>query len=1755
MDSDFFEYVINDLICGYFREFHVEAGRRYYIVIEHDEYRAKFMSALKAAAVPCTVSGIYPSGTQSEDPYDTYQLELGRDYPAVLIGNDCDATEDYLTTMRNAVGVPGSRYANYCLLFVLANSSLSSIVTTCQNLQGVGAPLSADYIISKIRGKANESLPNDKEVVFLKVHLEEIARSIEDGVCSLFEFRHALAVLNKGSLKEHFADLEFFRDDSIYENLFSLSDADMQERVLENHRLFRQIGNILNDDDDTDKARTIGRILDDKLAKKLVDNDGWARTDWKAIQDSIERRNAPNKPEIKDISVWSETQKLPIAISQKAGRTKRHILVYGDSAVQDLTLQVRFNRKLKRDEVATPAFLQGDRLVMPLTHGSVLMTQAGGYEFVLRVIPCSERVFHDIESDFTLNKAGDIVVKVASDTDKITFGSGETVREWPDHRKGADADSVIRWENGIRIDVSLLADDEQDTLDLSLLFGLTEIPVQLKLNSSAALIAMAPADTHPFTSYWAETSAEGNAFGRIYDGEKLRVSRKRWRWYLENEKRFIDTGLPYLECTTTYVPGGEDPQREWLETPKLSLPESVENALTAIYAYFRQKNAAGPRYTTPSLISPDEELTALYEEYSRAVLDVLRKLPSTETRMLTPEEYNMTHLGVLKDHGDSRIYLSPFHPLMVVYQAEFWAQVSGDTPLSPEHLSLIRRQLTPSYLIPYLQLNDRVMRPVADERLSYVSAWCGYEESTERPQVHINAMTKKAVTDKMQEFIKHFPYLFQNVDCPIIIGAIGFEDDSEIVKGVIRFIVDEYRQRQVVQRIELHEYVGNLTKETFFEKLNRLNTTDAIMRELAAHGYTLKGTELSEQQLVHFFFTRVAFYKHRLDDEKPDISYCHVAFYRMLTTHTHVPLPHEVARSEMALNGLISATSTQYINQAYYIGFGTKGNELKQGKIYSMAAALNTLYANERIHGHSAYSLSVGMAKCYRFNQDDELLNNIYDKANWVTFINPEVDINFFYHQKLYIVHYTDQGSINAKYDSITVTKHIRQYENILHKSYAEYVPDAALFPVFNERMMNYFNCLNGSWMLSLVNKTEVQIREKMSIVAATIALSHFLHRVAEVIWVPISLEEVLRVTGAIRLPMDHIFSKKSLGASGTYSDDLLMMGLHLLPGGELRLYFYPVEVKCTRNNTAMVDRGGEQVSHTYQLFRQHLLEDEGFILRVYRTFFASVFLSNAEKLAANGLMSREDYEVIEGCRYRLLNSQYSIGLDLPRDNGDIGKAAVISFHNGDVPDISTVLVEGVPVCEIHFSEKACYRFVAEPESAQLRCLDSAEIEESAAASAAEMENEVVHGVEAPQKVTQETGARPVPAAEEKKKQPEPESRAASPQSPSPAADAETIRILLGHEMSGNHSIVFEPANTRMVSHPNMGIIGTMGTGKTQFARSFIAQLSKESCRNVGATPIGVLIFDYKGDYKDKDFLEATGGEAYKYNFPFNPLKLIIMEEDEGMNLPAITADRISDAFTKAYALGPKQKSLIKQTIIATYEDAGITRDPKTWHKPAPTMAQVIEKYFSLYDANDKSYALFDKLNDYAIFTENNEQCVSLFEWLDRVRVIDLTRYPDETKKVIVSLILDLFYAEMCRMGASRQQNGYRELRAMIMVDEAHQFLKKDFSSLRRIISEGRMFGVGMILSTQNIGDFKSAEEDYSQFILSWVIHHVNSISRAELSGIFGANDPYADTYSTLINKAGLFESVCKIGNRVESMKDFPFFRLVEEDARFKNNS
>src|SRR5690606_33429355 len=60
-------------------------------------------------------------------------------------------------------------------------------------------------------------------------------------------------------------------------------------------------------------------------------------------------------------------------------------------------------------------------------------------------------------------------------------------------------------------------------------------------------------------------------------------------------------------------------------------------------------------------------------------------------------------------------------------------------------------------------------------------------------------------------------------------------------------------------------------------------------------------------------------------------------------------------------------------------------------------------------------------------------LNLLYQDSQWITYIDPKVDLDFFKENKdLVIIHYSDQYSNSSGYDAITVSRKTNEYEFIV---------------------------------------------------------------------------------------------------------------------------------------------------------------------------------------------------------------------------------------------------------------------------------------------------------------------------------------------------------------------------------------------------------------------------------------------------------------------------------------------------------------------------------------------------------------------------------------------------------------------------------------------------------------------------------------------------------------------------------------------------
>ena len=349
--------------------------------------------------------------------------------------------------------------------------------------------------------------------------------------------------------------------------------------------------------------------------------------------------------------------------------------------------------------------------------------------------------------------------------------------------------------------------------------------------------------------------------------------------------------------------------------------------------------------------------------------------------------------------------------------------------------------------------------------------------------------------------------------------------------------------------------------------------------------------------------------------------------------------------------------------------------------------------------------------------------------------------------------------------------------------------------------------------------------------------------------------------------------------------------------------------------------------------------------------------ITSAEKLNLYHVCDEENWvNVIDSdLRRKLLNEEYEISNSFEHS---IGKAAVISFKKGVT--FNDIRIED-EVMVIEMSEEEGINFITKSVKEIRELVDGVPIAGSKPSKPDESTNTTQPskniGLDDEEKLTPpeivtdepETVIKPVQVVNDPIESYIPEDK----------NEERNMEILFGINEKNNKEVYWYIQMIRIkYSILNTGIIGTMGTGKTQFTKSMVTQIYRESKYNVDGKDVGILIFDYKGDYnKSKtDFIKATNANVYElYHLPFNPLSVIKAANSKPM-LPLHTANSLKVTLAKAFGLGIKQETLLRDLIMEAYEKRGIVKNnADTWDKPAPTLKDVYDIYVNREDLKEDS--------------------------------------------------------------------------------------------------------------------------------------------------------------------------------------------------------
>ncbi|MCF1464050.1 ATP-binding protein [Agrobacterium vitis] len=385
--------------------------------------------------------------------------------------------------------------------------------------------------------------------------------------------------------------------------------------------------------------------------------------------------------------------------------------------------------------------------------------------------------------------------------------------------------------------------------------------------------------------------------------------------------------------------------------------------------------------------------------------------------------------------------------------------------------------------------------------------------------------------------------------------------------------------------------------------------------------------------------------------------------------------------------------------------------------------------------------------------------------------------------------------------------------------------------------------------------------------------------------------------------------------------------------------------------------------------------------------------------------------------------------------------------------------------------------------------------------------------------------------------------RADIAQEGTPPQSATGLVVDVGATVDGfsSRQLSLNVSDTRL-NQLNMGVVGDLGTGKTQLLKSIITQINDGEEANRGIRP-RFLIFDYKNDYSSKDFVAATGAKVVR---PHRlPLNLFDTRTIGDVSTPWFDRFRFfADVLAKIYpGIGPVQRDKLKRAVRESYERA-----------PAgspPTLRDVHAAYSDILDGkSDSPMAIIDDLIDMEIFEADEARTVPFDTFLDGVVVVSLSALgqDDHSKNMLVAVMLNMFYENMLRTPKRPFLGTDPQLRAIdsyLLVDEADNIMRYEFDVLRKLLLQGREFGTGVILASQYLRHFKAGATDYREPLLTWFIHKVPNVTAAELSalGLTANAGEVAERVKTLANHRCLYKSFDVQG---EIIRGYPFFELMK---------
>lgn len=325
------------------------------------------------------------------------------------------------------------------------------------------------------------------------------------------------------------------------------------------------------------------------------------------------------------------------------------------------------------------------------------------------------------------------------------------------------------------------------------------------------------------------------------------------------------------------------------------------------------------------------------------------------------------------------------------------------------------------------------------------------------------------------------------------------------------------------------------------------------------------------------------------------------------------------------------------------------------------------------------------------------------------------------------------------------------------------------------------------------------------------------------------------------------------------------------------------------------------------------------------------------------------------------------------------------------------------------------------------------------------------------------------------------------------------MTLNLGTDKSNGEALDFEINNGFRHSNSHIGIVGKPGVGKTQLMLKLLSEIRERS-----ELQTHFIAFDYKGDIaENREFVSEVKARIFRSaeeRIPVNPFILDDYTESQIM----ISAREKAESFG---SISPRFGMVQTQYLTSAIHEAYKARQASSCHYPdfAEVQACLEKAYSTDGKGPDTLTQILKDLSNFQLFWKHGEDSTPWDSLLDKTLIIDLHKLP-VLKELVVYLIIERLYKEIAAMPDSNVSNGIRELRTIVVIDEAHNYLGQRNIFLQKLIREGRSKGVAVFFASQSPNDYDQKYFDFKELLELLIVFQCDGVSPSVIQDLIGCS-------------------------------------------------